>query len=405
MLDGWKNVPLSELASFHSGGTPNKGQATYWGGPIPWVTVKDMKVMRLNGVGESLTKEGADTVRVVPAGTVLVLVRGMGLFKDLPVVLCNRPVSFNQDIKALVAKKGVDSEYLAFALIARKSDILRHVDSAGHGTGRLDTDLLKSTPLPLPPLHEQRKIAEILRTWDDAIEKLTALRKAKQRLYSTLADGLIFGTLRLGNNRRDWALRRLADVTREITARNRDGKLGRDKVMGVTNSRGIVPMREQTIGGDLTKYKILPPRAFAYNPMRINVGSIAMLKQDSEVLVSPDYVLFECLSGGLDPDFLDHLRQSHFWDHYINAGGSGSVRMRTYYDDLAALRVKLPDYDEQLAISSALNTANDEITLLTTEIDALTRQKRGLMQKLLTREWRVNAAAASNPARETTDAG
>ena len=406
MLDGWKNVPLSELASFHSGGTPNKGQATYWGGPIPWVTVKDMKVMRLNGVGESLTKEGADTVRVVPAGTVLVLVRGMGLFKDLPVVLCNRPVSFNQDIKALVAKKGVDSEYLAFALIARKSDILRHVDSAGHGTGRLDTDLLKSTPLPLPPLPEQRKIAEILRTWDDAIEKLTALRKAKQRLYSTLADGLIFGTLRLGNNRRDWALRRLADVTREITARNRDGKLGRDKVMGVTNSRGIVPMREQTIGGDLTKYKILPPRAFAYNPMRINVGSIAMLKQDSDVLVSPDYVLFECVPGGLDPDFLDHLRQSHFWDHYINAGGSGSVRMRTYYDDLAALRLKLPDYDEQLAISSALNTANDEIALLTTEIDALTRQKRGLMQKLLTGEWRVKVDPAfpSNPARETTDA-
>lgn len=391
MIKGWKHVSLSDLATFHSGGTPNKGQANYWGGPIPWVTVKDMKTMRLNGVGETLTNDGADTVRVVPAGTVLVLVRGMGLFKDLPVVLCNRPVAFNQDIKALVAKKGVDSEYLAFALIAKKSDILRHVDSAGHGTGRLDTDLLKSTQLPLPLLPEQRKIAEILRTWDEAIEKLEALQATKEKLYATLADGLIFGTLQRGNIRREWKLRRLGEVTRELTRRNRDGSLGRDVVMGVTNSRGIVPMREQTIGADLTRYKILPPRAFAYNPMRINVGSIAMLRLPSEVLVSPDYVLFECLPGKLDPDYLDHLRQSHFWDHYINAGGSGSVRMRTYYEDLAALRVKLPDYDEQRAIAAVLNTARDEIGLMTAEIESITRQKRGLMQKLLTGEWRVNA--------------
>jgi type I restriction enzyme S subunit len=148
-------------------------------------------------------------------------------------------------------------------------------------------------------------------------------------------------------------------------------------------------MREQTIGSDLTRYKILPPRAFAYNPMRINVGSIAMLRLPSDVLVSPDYVLFECISGELDPDYLDHVRQSHFWAHYINAGGSGSVRMRTYYDDLAALRLKLPGFAEQQKISAVLNTAQVEIALVTAEIETLTRQKRGLMQKLLTGEWRV----------------
>ena len=115
MLEGWKSVAISDLASFQSGGTPNKGEPSYWGGPIPWVTVRDVKVMRLNGVGESLTTAGADTVRIVPAGTILILVRGMGLFKDLPVVLCDREVTFNQDIKALVPKDGIDSEYLAFA--------------------------------------------------------------------------------------------------------------------------------------------------------------------------------------------------------------------------------------------------------------------------------------------------
>lgn len=152
-------------------------------------------------------------------------------------------------------------------------------------------------------------------------------------------------------------------------------------------------MREQTIAADISRYLILPPRAFAYNPMRINVGSIAMSRFEHDVLVSPDYVLFECLPGKLDPDFLDHLRQSHFWSHYINAGGTGtgSVRMRTYYDDLAALRVKMPPYEEQLAISEVLNTAQYELRLIEEQKAALTRQKRGLMQKLLTGEWRVTA--------------
>jgi hypothetical protein len=75
----------------------------------------------------------------------------------------------------------------------------------------------------------------------------------------------------------------LGEITRELTWRNNDGNFGRELVMGVTNSRGIVPM--QTIGSDLTRYNILPPRAFAYNPIRIKVGSIARLRLPSEVLV------------------------------------------------------------------------------------------------------------------------
>ncbi|WP_289084276.1 restriction endonuclease subunit S [uncultured Sulfitobacter sp.] len=389
MREGWRKVAISELATFHSGGTPNKAQASYWGGSIPWVTVKDMKVMRLNGVGENLTDEGAATVRTVPAGSVLVLVRGMGLFKDLPVVLCDRPVTFNQDIKALVTKQGIDSEYFAFALIARKSDILRHVDSAGHGTGRLDTDLLKSTPIPLPPPPEQRKIAEILRAWDEALEKLTALRAAKERRLGALRYAMLFGELHLDDQRRNWLPTRLAAVTHELTTRNGAKGLGRDYVMGVTKAQGVIPMREQTIAGDISRYKRLPPRAFAYNPMRINVGSIAKNERDEEVLVSPDYVVFACNADGLDPDYLDHLRKTSWWAHYINSGGSGSVRQRTYYDDLAALKLPLPELDEQKVIAAVLNTARDDLAATEREIEAVTRQKRGLMQKLLTGEWRV----------------
>src|SRR5689334_3343414 len=115
MRKGWKSKPISEIASCYSGGTPSKANPAFWCGPIPWVTAKDMKGMRLNGVIDSLTETGAKEVRIAPKGAVLILVRGMGLFKDLPVVLCDRPVAFNQDIKALVPNADMLSEFFAYS--------------------------------------------------------------------------------------------------------------------------------------------------------------------------------------------------------------------------------------------------------------------------------------------------
>ncbi len=139
------------------------------------------------------------------------------------------------------------------------------------------------------------------------------------------------------------------------------------------------------------RYKRLPPRAFAYNPMRINVGSIAMNDLEEEVLVSPDYVVFACEPHGLEPDYLDHLTQTRWWIHHINSGGSGSVRQRTYYADLAALQLPLPDINEQRKIVELLNLARHDLAETKRLKVAIERQKRGLMQKLLTGEWGVEA--------------
>jgi type I restriction enzyme S subunit len=389
MANNWRDVAVSEIATVIRGASPRpKGDARYYGGQIPRLMVADVTrdgryvTPRI----DFLTEEGAKLSRPVPKGTLTIVCSGdVGTPSLLAVDAC-----IHDGFLALRnISSECDSEYLYETFVSIKFLLER---SATHGGVfiNLTTEILRDFIIALPPLAEQRKIAEILRTWDEAIEKLEALRAAKEKLTSAIADDLIFGVRRIAGYQEPWPSRRLAEVTRELTRRNRDGAIGRDLVMGVTNSRGIVPMREQTIAADISRYLILPPRAFAYNPMRINVGSIAMSQFERDVLVSPDYVLFECLPGKLDPDFLDHLRQSHFWSHYINAGGTGSVRMRTYYDDLAALRLKMPPYEEQLAISEVLNTAKNEMQLIADQIDALTCQKRGLMQKLLTGEWRVN---------------
>ena len=395
MLEGWKSVALSELATFHSGGTPNKERSSFWGGPIPWVTVKDMKAMRLNGVGESLTEEGANTVRVVPAGSVLVLVRGMGLFKDLPVVLCDGPVTFNQDIKALVAKEGVDSEYLAFALIARKSDILRHVDSAGHGTGRLDTDLLKSTPLPLPPLPEQRKIAEILRTWDEAIEKLEALRAANLQRRIWMRTHLFTGRTRLPGYTGEWREVALGEV---LTEHGLQGT-GAEEVFSVSVHKGLINQIEHLgrsfAAAETGHYNRVLPGDIVYTKSPTGDFPLGIIKQSkisAEVIVSPLYGVFtpatRALGVILDALFESPVAVRNYLHPLVQKGAKNTIAItnRRFLEGKLTLPM---DPAEQSAIAAVVEVSQAELTAIEAEIEALSRQKRGLMQKLLTGEWRV----------------
>ena len=166
------SMPLGKCVQFLSGGTPSMQKAEYWGGDIPWVSAKDLKTLVLRESQDHLSKLGATSgTRMVGPGAILMLVRGMTLHHDIPICIAGRPLAFNQDIKALIPDEGmIDGRYLLYALLAKKDILLSLVDSAGHGTGRLNTDQLKALPIPLPPLAEQKRIAHILGTLDDKIE-------------------------------------------------------------------------------------------------------------------------------------------------------------------------------------------------------------------------------------------
>ena len=282
-----------------------------------------------------------------------------------------------------------------FHLLGTDQFVRQVYRSLGATINQITSADLKSFRFLFPPKPEQRKIAQILRTWDDALMKLVALRRAKERRLVALRASLLFGNLRLNGARRKWVPTRLADVTYELTERNGSKVFGQESVMGISNARGVVPMRKQTIAADISRYKRFPQLAFAYNPMALDTGSIAMNRCDEEFLVSPDYIVFACSAGDLDPDYLDHLRMTSWWYHYVGSVASGSVRRRTYYRDLAALKLPLPELDEQSAVVDILSSARHDLTMTEREIEAVALQKRGLMQKLLTGEWRVNSKRVS----------
>jgi type I restriction enzyme, S subunit len=187
----WDAKRLDELVDIQSGATPSKANPAFWKGSIPWVSAKDMKRLFLEGAEDHISAEAVDDgARVVPPGTLLVLTRGMTLLKDVPVCLVRREMSFNQDVKGLRPKGGVDGLFLAWMLTSNKQRLLAMVDIAGHGTGKLDTDALKALELMLPPPPEQHRIAACLSALEDLItlesQNLEALKTHKKGLMQQL---------------------------------------------------------------------------------------------------------------------------------------------------------------------------------------------------------------------------
>ncbi len=185
-----------------------------------------------------------------------------------------------------------------------------------------------------------------------------------------------------------WKTINLADVTAECTTRN-SGRTHGMAVMGVTKAEGIVPMEERIIAADRARYKVVSKNWFAYNPMRLNIGSIARWHGEHDVLVSPDYVVFRCIEDpeqGIHPDFLDHFRTSDAWQDFVNECGLGSVRVRIYYKDIARLELRLPKLAEQQKIADCLSSLGELIAAQARKVEALKTHKKGLMQQLFPRE-------------------
>lgn len=167
----WPVVALNTVADFLSGGTPSKARPDYWNGDIPWVSAKDMKQQRVRDSEDHISPKGlADGSRIAPKGATLILVRGMTLISDVPICVVERDAAFNQDIKAIVARNGINPAFLNYVLLAAKPLLLSYVEFAGHGTGRMPTDRLQALQIPIPATSEQAAIARVLSTLDDKIE-------------------------------------------------------------------------------------------------------------------------------------------------------------------------------------------------------------------------------------------
>jgi|BarGraIncu00222A_1022003.scaffolds.fasta_scaffold45752_1 type I restriction enzyme S subunit len=165
---------VADVVSVRGGGTPSKANPFYWSGSIPWVTPKDMKVREIHGAIDHISSQAIteSSAKLIEPGAVLVVVRGMILAHTFPSAILRVPATINQDMKALIPKPDVLPEYLCAFLWAYNDQILGRVEKSTHDTRKLETPVLMSIKLPVPPLAEQRRIVAQL---DDLQMKTNAL--------------------------------------------------------------------------------------------------------------------------------------------------------------------------------------------------------------------------------------
>lgn len=174
-----KVVRIRDVVSVIGGGTPRRSTADFYGGSIPWVTPKDMKVPVISGSQVTLTEEGLSNspAKLVPPGSTLVVVRSGVLKHTLPVAITDVPVALNQDMKALVPHQAVHPPWLARLVKSLQPTVLTWVRATTADNFPIDN--LLDLEIELLPLDEQRRIAAIL-------DHADAVRNSQGRVLTQL---------------------------------------------------------------------------------------------------------------------------------------------------------------------------------------------------------------------------
>lgn len=194
--EAWERRPLESCAIFRSGGTPSKARSEYWEGDTPWVSSGEMSETRIYDTPLHVSPEGAEAgSRLISPNTILIVVRGMSLAKEFRLATVAREMAFNQDLKALESRDGVDSLFLFHTLLDQRSGIRELATEASHGTKKLDTVVLEKLPILVADHRLQRlfrdTVAPSLAQRDNLYHQNTRLRAARDLLLPRLMSGEI----------------------------------------------------------------------------------------------------------------------------------------------------------------------------------------------------------------------
>lgn len=251
---------------------------------------------------------------------------------------------------------------------------------------------LEKILFPLPSLVEQKKIVEILSTWDEAINKQSQLVIQLQLRKKALMQQLLSGKKRLKGFTKEWKEYKIRNFAKEYSLKNKGNK--ELTVLSCTKYDGLVPSLEyfgrQVFSDDISTYKLVPKGYFAYATNHIEEGSIGYQDFINEGVISPMYTVFKT-DENINDYFLYPILKSHKLIYEYNARMEGSIDRRggLRWEAFSSIKVRIPSYEEQTAIAKVLFMADYEINFARQKLDALRTQKKGLMQQLLTGKKRV----------------
>ena len=393
----WEVRPLNYLGAICSGGTPDTEVAEYWNGDIAWCTPSDITKLDTKYIESTEVKITAKGLKessatLLPPRSIVVCTRAtIG-----SAAICNTEIATNQGFKNIIPNEKANPEWLYYIIIYSKPRLVR----IGCGSTFLEVSKkdFSRFKIVVPPLAEQRKIAEVLGVWDEAIEKQARLIEKLALRKRGLMQRLLSAKLRLPGFSEPWQKVKLGEICERVTRKNIEDN---QNVMTISAQRGFVAQTDffnKSVASEtLESYYLVFKDEFCYNKSYSNgypMGAIKRLSEADKAVVTSLYISFN-----LKPETntnIDYL--SYYFDNgglnrgltkIANEGGRAHGLLNVTPKDFFGLSFEIPSLKEQTAIAEVLIAADREIELAKEKLERLRRQKRGLMQQLLSGKKRV----------------
>lgn len=374
---GWRVVKLGEIGKIVNGLTYSPEN----------VSNNGLLVLRSSNISDNSIVLNNDDVYV----------KGISKFNktlENDILICVRNGSKNLIGKsALITEKYKDLAFGAFMAIFRSNYnlFLIHIfktntffkqvkNDLGATINSINNSNLLNFKIPLPPLDEQEKIAEILSTWDEAINLTINLIESKKQFKKALMQNLLTAKIRFPQFQDEWKEIRLAETCRKINSNLTLNNLSSNHKFPTYDANGLVGYSD----------------FFAFNREYITI-----VKDGAGVgrvrLVNGMTNFISTMMGIINREnsnivFLNYIFKSINFNKFI----TGSTIPHIYFKNYSNIIIKLPNLNEQQKIAEVLTACDDEINLLNLKLENLKKQKQGLMQKLLSGNIRTKVKGGKN---------
>ena len=395
----YDRIQIQEICTrICSGGTPKSTVEEYYGGTIPWLNTKEVNFNRIHSTEKTITEKGLrnSSAKWIDENAVIVAMYGATAGKS---AISKIPLTTNQACCNLnIDPNKADYRFVYYALY---NDYNRLASLANGGAQQnLNAMPIKEFDIPYPSLEEQTAIADFLSALDDKIEinrqindnleqQAKALYKSWFVDFEPFKDG-DFVESELGLIPEGWKVAELSSVTKQITEKVKDRT--DVKVLSPVNTGELVLSEEyftkQVFSESVSKYIVVKPLQFAYNPARVNIGSLGMNTFTFDGCVSPVYVAFECESNY--HHFFDYYRKTDGFKEEVLTRAIGGVRQTLSYKDFSLIKLVYPPQEVVEKFNSIYGKLLDNINSIKSENTKLSDLRDTLLPKLMSGELKIN---------------
>lgn len=395
----WKSVTFEDcISGFSSGSTPSRSVPEYFTGNINWITSGELNYNIINATKEKVTVEAIknSNLRILETGTFLIAITGLEAEKVRGAcgIVGKKAVS-NQSCMALYPHENLlDTKYL-FYFYAFNGDRLAFEFCQGTKQQSYNAKLVKILPIIFPSLPEQKAIADCLSTWDKAIESQSQLIKAKEIRKKALMQQLLTGKKRLSGFTEEWKEFSYSELIKQVTRKEHWDDLMIYNLISVKRRSGGIFTRQSLYGHQIEVKQLVKVKEndFLISKMQIVHGASAIVKKEFEdYYVSGSYIILNIKNENiLTPYYLNYLskQKSFYYQTYISSYGVHIEKMTFDFKTFLKMRITLPSLPEQEKITTIIDTSEKEIQIEKQKLADLEKQKKGLMQQLLTGKVRL----------------